>query len=63
MSKLLINVFNYFIMVIIAFVIIGFIITFALFCCGNADFVFGFIMGLLLLNLVQYLRDNYKNKM
>lgn len=63
MSKFIGNVCKYFLMICLSLIIIGFLVTFALFCAGNGDFVMGFIVGLLTLWLVQYIRNLYKDKM
>ena len=58
MNKFLMNIFNNFIMILLSLIVIGFIITFVLFCCGNADFVFGFIIGVIILKIILILKNN-----
>jgi hypothetical protein len=57
MSKILNSIFTYFLIIILSLIIIGFMFCFALWCAGNADFVMGFIMGIVIYNIFIYFID------
>lgn len=56
------NVLKYSLMVIISLFIMFFIISFALFCAGNGEFTMGFIIGMVTIELIKYLRDLYNKR-
>lgn len=57
MSKFLTNLFEWFSLFIIGIIIIGLIGTVALYCAGNADFVLGFIIGMITWGLIKTFKE------
>ena len=57
MSKFLTSLFEWVFLFIIGVIIIGLIATVALYCAGNADFVLGFIIGMITWSFIKVFKE------
>lgn len=57
MSKFLTNLFKWVFLFIIGIIIMGLIAIVALYCAGNADFVLGFIIGMITWGLINAFKE------